>query len=78
MRAYTVASLAAEWDCSEGVIRKAKSTGALITAVVLWVFMLGGMKRELVPGRWQMMVTPSSVQETYDSDSSGGGAGAEA
>ena len=28
----------------------------LITAVVLWVFMLGGMKRELVPGRWQMTV----------------------
>ncbi len=28
----------------------------LITAVVLWVFMIGGMKRELVPGRWQMTV----------------------
>ncbi|ANU07745.1 F0F1 ATP synthase subunit A [Paraurantiacibacter namhicola] len=27
-----------------------------ITLVVLWVFMLGGMKRQLVPGRWQMMV----------------------
>ncbi len=28
----------------------------LITTVVLFVFMIGGMKRELVPGRWQMMV----------------------
>ncbi|WJY18041.1 F0F1 ATP synthase subunit A [Alteriqipengyuania flavescens] len=28
----------------------------LISAVVLWVFMLGGMRRELVPGRWQMAV----------------------
>jgi F-type H+-transporting ATPase subunit a len=28
----------------------------LVTVVVLWVFMLGGMKRQLVPGRWQMMV----------------------
>ncbi|AKQ43275.2 F0F1 ATP synthase subunit A [Aurantiacibacter atlanticus] len=28
----------------------------LITAVVLFIFMIGGMKRELVPGRWQMMV----------------------
>jgi F-type H+-transporting ATPase subunit a len=28
----------------------------LATLVVLWIFMLGGMKRELVPGRWQMMV----------------------
>lgn len=28
----------------------------VITAVLLWVFMIGGMKRELVPGRWQMAV----------------------
>jgi F-type H+-transporting ATPase subunit a len=25
-------------------------------ALVLWIFMLGGMKRELVPGRWQAAV----------------------
>lgn len=28
----------------------------LVTVVVLWVFMLGGMKRAVVPGRWQMLV----------------------
>ena len=28
----------------------------VLTLVVLWVFMLGGMKRELVPGRWQAAV----------------------
>jgi F-type H+-transporting ATPase subunit a len=28
----------------------------VITLVVLWVFMAGGMKRELVPGRWQAAV----------------------
>lgn len=28
----------------------------LVTLIVLWAFMLGGMKRELVPGRWQLMV----------------------
>ena len=28
----------------------------LIAALALWVFMIGGMRRELVPGRWQMMV----------------------
>jgi F-type H+-transporting ATPase subunit a len=28
----------------------------LVTLVALWIFMLGGMKRELVPGRWQIMV----------------------
>ena len=27
-----------------------------ITVVLLWVFVFGGMKRELVPGRWQMAV----------------------
>ena len=28
----------------------------VITAVVLWIFVAGGMKRQLVPGRWQMAV----------------------
>lgn len=28
----------------------------LVTVVALWLFMLGGMKRAVVPGRWQMMV----------------------
>ena len=28
----------------------------VLTAIALWVFMLGGMKRELVPGRWQAAV----------------------
>ena len=28
----------------------------LIALGVLWLFMLGGMKRELVPGRWQVAV----------------------
>jgi F-type H+-transporting ATPase subunit a len=28
----------------------------ILTLVVLWLFMLGGMKRQLVPGRWQAAV----------------------
>ena len=28
----------------------------ILTMIALWAFMLGGMKRELVPGRWQLMV----------------------
>jgi F-type H+-transporting ATPase subunit a len=28
----------------------------VITLALLWLFMLGGMKRELVPGRWQIAV----------------------
>jgi len=27
-----------------------------VAAVALWVFMLGGLRRQMVPGRWQMMV----------------------
>ena len=27
-----------------------------VTLVVLWVFMLGGLKQQVVPGRWQMLV----------------------
>lgn len=32
----------------------------VITTVLLTVFVVGGMKRELVPGRWQMMVESST------------------
>ena len=28
----------------------------VLTLLVLWLFMLGGMKRQLVPGRWQAAV----------------------
>ncbi len=28
----------------------------LLTLGALWIFMLGGMKREIIPGRWQVMV----------------------
>ena len=28
----------------------------LIAGLLLWVFMIGGMKRQLVPGRWQVAV----------------------
>ncbi|MFN7157897.1 MAG: F0F1 ATP synthase subunit A, partial [Erythrobacter cryptus] len=28
----------------------------LVTAVVLTIFVAGGLRRELVPGRWQMAV----------------------
>jgi F-type H+-transporting ATPase subunit a len=27
-----------------------------VVAALLWLFMMGGMKRQLVPGRWQVMV----------------------
>lgn len=41
----------------EGSIAFTNSTmWMLIALVALWIFMWGGMKRELVPGRWQLAV----------------------
>ncbi|HJP68842.1 MAG TPA: F0F1 ATP synthase subunit A, partial [Sphingomicrobium sp.] len=28
----------------------------LIVLATIWIFMFGGMKRELIPGRWQVAV----------------------
>lgn len=56
MHQFEVQSLA---DLSIGGYNLAFTNSALwmlITLVVLWLFMLGGMKRELVPGRWQAAV----------------------
>jgi len=47
----------ADWDIAG--INIAFTNSALwmaITVVLLWFFVYGGMKRELVPGRWQMAV----------------------
>ncbi|MCB2068110.1 MAG: F0F1 ATP synthase subunit A, partial [Erythrobacter sp.] len=47
--------LGADWNIAGHSIAFTNSAlWMLITAVVLWLFMLGGMKRQLVPGRWQM------------------------
>ncbi len=32
----------------------------ILTFIALWIFMLGGMKREIIPGRWQVMVESMS------------------
>jgi F-type H+-transporting ATPase subunit a len=53
MHQFEVQSIA---DFSIGGYNLAFTNSALwmlITLVVLWIFMMGGMKRELVPGRWQ-------------------------
>jgi hypothetical protein len=64
-RAYTVATLAAEWDCSEGVIRK------LVAAGDLRCFRLGTLIRIAAEEarRFECQNTPSSGLEA-DSQSS--------
>ena len=59
MKQFTIEPLfgSADWDVMG--INIAFTNSALwmaITTVLLWAFVWGGMKRELVPGRWQMAV----------------------
>ena len=58
MHQFTVEPLiGADWNI--GGYNIAFTNSALwmvIAAVALWLFMLGGMKRAVVPGRWQMAV----------------------
>ena len=59
MRQFTIEPLGgwAEWQVAGYDIAFTNSAlWMLITTVVLFAFVLLGMKRELVPGRWQMMV----------------------
>ena len=59
MRQFTIEPLAGSqnWELAGYNIAFTNSAlWMLITTVVLFAFVLGGMKRELVPGRWQMMV----------------------
>ena len=59
MKQFTIEPiLGSDWQLADG-INIAFTNSALwmaITALLVWVFVAGGMKRELVPGRWQMAV----------------------
>src|SRR5512140_959397 len=59
MKQFTIHPVAgSEWQLADG-INIAFTNSALwmaLTAVLVWVFVAGGMKRALVPGRWQMAV----------------------
>ncbi|MEI9849603.1 MAG: F0F1 ATP synthase subunit A [Sphingomonas sp.] len=57
MHQFQIQPLIGDW--SNGATPFVFTNSALWMMIVLgciWVFMLGGMKRELVPGRWQMAV----------------------
>ena len=59
MKQFTIEPLlGSDWQLADG-FNIAFTNSALwmaITAVLVWAFVAGGMKRELVPGRWQMAV----------------------
>ena len=61
MHQFTIEPLfgSQNWELGSSGVNIAFTNSALwmlITTVVLAAFVFGGMKRELVPGRWQMMV----------------------
>ncbi len=59
MHQFTVEPLFGTDNLAIGGYNIAFTNSALwmaITAVVLFIFMIGGMKQQLVPGRWQMTV----------------------
>jgi F-type H+-transporting ATPase subunit a len=55
MHQFQIAPLAGELDGSPFVFTNS-ALWMLIVLALIWLFMLGGMKRQLVPGRWQVAV----------------------
>lgn len=57
MHQFLIEPLYGDWDPAGGSIAFTNSTlWMLIALAAVWLFLLGGMRRELVPGRWQMAV----------------------
>ena len=55
MHQFQIAPVAGNLDGSPFVFTNS-AMWMLIVLALIWLFMLGGMKRQLVPGRWQAMV----------------------
>ncbi|MEO1730428.1 MAG: F0F1 ATP synthase subunit A, partial [Pseudomonadota bacterium] len=59
MKQFQIEPLFGSQDLDIAGINIAFTNSALwmaLTVILVWVFVAGGMKRELVPGRWQMAV----------------------
>ena len=55
MHQFQISPLAGNLDGTPFVFTNS-ALWMLVVLALIWLFMLGGMKRELVPGRWQAMV----------------------
>jgi F-type H+-transporting ATPase subunit a len=55
MHQFQIDPLVGTWDGSPFVFTNS-ALWMLIVLGTIWVFMMGGMKRQLVPGRWQVAV----------------------
>jgi len=57
MKQFQVEPLVGAWDPAGGsIVFTNSSMWMLITLAAIWLFMCGGMKRELIPNRWQFAV----------------------
>lgn len=55
MHQFQISPLAGQLDGSPFAFTNS-ALWMLVVLALIWLFMLGGMKRQLVPGRWQVMV----------------------
>jgi F-type H+-transporting ATPase subunit a len=55
MHQFQISPLAGHLDGNPFVFTNS-ALWMLVVLALIWIFMLGGMKRQLVPGRWQVMV----------------------
>jgi F-type H+-transporting ATPase subunit a len=55
MHQFQISPLAGHLDGTPFVFTNS-ALWMLVVLALIWIFMLGGMKRQLVPGRWQVMV----------------------
>jgi F-type H+-transporting ATPase subunit a len=55
MHQFQISPLAGHLDGSPFVFTNS-ALWMIVVLALIWMFMLGGMKRQLVPGRWQVMV----------------------
>ena len=67
MHQFQISPLAGDLDGNPFVFTNS-ALWMLVVLALIWLFMLGGMKRELVPGRWQVAVEGVTGFITLDGD----------
>jgi F-type H+-transporting ATPase subunit a len=56
MHQFVIQPIAGSFQHGSPLVFTNSALWTLIVLATIWVFMFGGMKRELIPGRWQVMV----------------------
>jgi F-type H+-transporting ATPase subunit a len=56
MHQFQIDPLVGSWAEGSPFVFTNSALWMLIVLATIWIFMMGGMKRDLVPGRWQMAV----------------------